>query len=283
MWRGDHAENRADLLRAQRRIEEKLGVGCRALPPIPTANGTAQFVSWSAELGFTAAFGQHSGVVAAHSDRLNLPRFALNASYGDIDRFRLIVDTLPLGARNVTPTDQIMVENPPTVGFTIKPPLANRASLACYASGGVDATLDRKDGGRVEVQFGPALPNRSGPAQLHRPRRGAGAGTGSGFSSWRLRASPSLTDSATGRDRGPPLLRRPRGGAGRRPAAVVSDKIRERFRVARIGFSVFCLRTTKLFDSFPFHGYDTAIFLACPLWSDEVGFSLSMIERVGRW
>ena len=45
----------------------------------------------------------------------------------------------------------------------------------------------------------------------------------------------SVSDSvghATGRDRGPPLLRRPRGGAGRRPAAV-SDKCLERFRVKR--------------------------------------------------
>ena len=125
-----------------------------------------------AELGFTAAFGQHSGGVAAHSDRLNLPRFALNASYGDIDRFRLIVDTLPLGARDVTPTDQIMVENPPTVGFTIEPPLPNPASLACYASSGVATTLDHAGDGRVEVHFRPALPNRSGPAQLHRPCRG---------------------------------------------------------------------------------------------------------------
>ena len=37
---------------------------------------------------------------------------------------------------------------------------------------------------------------------------------------------------ATGRDCGPPLMRRPRGGAGHRPAAV-SDKILECFRVKR--------------------------------------------------
>ena len=164
MWQGDSDEHRADLLRAQRRIEEKLGVDA-ALFAYPYGEWNGAVRELVADLGFTAAFGQHSGVVAAHSDRLNLPRFALNASYGDIDRFRLIVDTLPLGARDVTPTDQIMVENPPTVGFTIEALLSNRASLACYASGGVDATLDHKDGGRVEVQFDRPFP--TGRARLN--------------------------------------------------------------------------------------------------------------------
>ena len=124
-----------------------------------------------AGLGFTAAFGQHSGVVAAHSDRLNLPRFALNQNYGAADRFKLIVDTLPLRARAVTPTEQILEENPPTIGFTIEPPLASRGSLACYASGGVGAH-PRPPGGRPrggDLRRG--VPAGPGPAQLHRARR----------------------------------------------------------------------------------------------------------------
>ena len=164
MWRRDDAENRADLLRAQRRIEEELGVDA-ALFAYPYGEWNGAVRELVADLGFGAAFGQHSGVVAAHSDRFNLPRFALNASYGDIDRFRLIVDTLPLGARDVTPTDQIMVENPPTVGFTIEPLLSNRASLACYASGGVATTLDRAGDGRVEVRFDRPFP--TGRARLN--------------------------------------------------------------------------------------------------------------------
>ena len=164
MWRADDAENRADLLRAQRRIDEELGVDA-ALFAYPFGEWDEALRALVAELGFSAAFGQHSGVVAAHTDRLNLPRFALNASYGEMDRFRLIVDTLPLGARDVTPVDQVMVENPPTVGFTIEPPLANPASLACYASGGVTATLDHEEGGRVEVRFDKPFP--TGRARLN--------------------------------------------------------------------------------------------------------------------
>ena len=158
MWQADADANRADLLHAQRRLQEELGVKPTLFAyPYGEWNGAVRALV--AELGFAAAFGQHSGVVAAHSDRLNLPRFALNASYGAIDRFGLIVDTVPLGARAVTPADQILAENPPAVGFTIEPPLANPGSLACYPSGGVAAALEHREGGRVEVQFDGPFPS----------------------------------------------------------------------------------------------------------------------------
>ena len=164
MWRGDDAANRADLLKARQRIEEELGEDA-TLFAYPFGEWDAALRALVAELGFAAAFGQHSGVVGAHTDRFNLPRFALNANYGDMDRFRLIVDTLPLGAREVTPADQILSENPPTVGFTVEPPLANPASLACYASGGVTARLEHKEDGRIEVRFD--RPFATGRARLN--------------------------------------------------------------------------------------------------------------------
>ena len=157
MWQSDDATNRADLLQARRRIQEELGIDA-ALFAYPYGEWNGALRALVAEMGFTAAFGQHSGVVAAHSDTLNLPRFALNQNYGDIDRFKLIADTLPLGARAVTPTDQVLTENPPTIGFTIEPPLANRNSLACFASGGVGAALDHQEDGRVEVTLDRAFP-----------------------------------------------------------------------------------------------------------------------------
>ena len=157
MWQNSDAENRADLLRARRRIAEELGVDA-PLFAYPYGEWNGALRTLVAELGFEAAFGQQSGVAAAHSDPLNLPRFALNERYGDIDRFRLIVDTLPLGVGALTPADQIMAENPPTVGFTVEPPLPRRDTLACYASGGVAATLDHGDDGRVEVRFDRPFP-----------------------------------------------------------------------------------------------------------------------------
>ena len=161
MWQNDDAANREDLEKARQRIREELGIDA-ALFAYPYGEWNGALRTLVAELGFAAAFGQHSGAVGAHSDTLNLPRFALNQRYGEFDRFKLIVDTLSLGARDVTPTDQILEQNPPVIGFTIEPPLANRNSLACFASGGVDATLKHLEDGRVEVAFdGPFPPGRA--------------------------------------------------------------------------------------------------------------------------
>ena len=157
MWKKGDAENRADLLQARRRLTEELGVDA-ALLAYPYGEWNGALRALAAELGFTAAFGQHSGVVAAHSDMLSLPRFALNENYGALDRFRLIVDTLPLGARSVTPADPVMTENPPTVSFVIEPPLPRREALACFASGGVAATLAHEEDGRVRIGFDRPFP-----------------------------------------------------------------------------------------------------------------------------
>ena len=131
MWQNDGDANRADLEKSRQRLHVELGIDAALFAyPYGEWNGTLRALV--EELGFTAAFGQHSGAVGAHSDPLNLPRFALNQNYGDFDRFRLIVDTLPLGARVLTPADQVLSENPPTVAFTIDPPLVNTGSLAFY-------------------------------------------------------------------------------------------------------------------------------------------------------
>ena len=161
MWQNDDAANREDLEKARRRIQEELSIDAALFAyPYGEWNGALRILV--TELGFSAAFGQHSGAIGAHSDTLNLPRFALNENYGGIDRFRLIADTLPLGARAVTPTDQILEQNPPVIGFTIEPPLANRNALACFASGGIVATIEHEEGGRVQVNFdGPFPPGRA--------------------------------------------------------------------------------------------------------------------------
>ena len=161
MWQADEDANRDDLLRAQKRLRDELGVDATLFAyPYGEWNGAVRALV--ADLGFIAAFGQHSGVVATHTDRLNLPRFALNESYGAMERFGLIVDTVPLGASAITPADQILAENPPAVGFTVAPPLANPGSLACYPSGGITAALRHEDDGRVEVRFdGPFPPGRA--------------------------------------------------------------------------------------------------------------------------
>ena len=52
--------------------------------------------------GFVAAFGQHW--VAHHSlGMYELPRFAMNEKYGDMDRFLLAANALPMPISDVSP------------------------------------------------------------------------------------------------------------------------------------------------------------------------------------
>ena len=44
---------------------------------------------------FDFAFGQHSGVIDLNKDQYELPRFPINEKYGDLERFKFIVNLLP--------------------------------------------------------------------------------------------------------------------------------------------------------------------------------------------
>ena len=45
---------------------------------------------------FKLAFGQHSGVIDLNKDRYELPRFPINEKYGDLKRFRSVINYAPL-------------------------------------------------------------------------------------------------------------------------------------------------------------------------------------------
>ena len=183
MWRNDDATNRADLERARQRLGEELGID-PTIFAYPYGEWDGALRALVADQGFSAAFGQHSGVVGAHSDWLNLPRFALNQNYGDMDRLRLITDTVPLGARDITRWTRSWRRtrrpwaSPSSRRWRTPPrwPATPRAASRPRSSTG------RKAASRC-ASTGPSRPD--GPASIApRPPR-AGAGTGSGFSSSR--------------------------------------------------------------------------------------------------
>ena len=88
------------------------------------------------DFGFSAAFGQHSGVISGAGNTFYLPRFTLNETYGSIKRFKLIANALPLHISDLMPYDHVIKrENPPLIGFTVigeKIPYLKR--LNCFAS-----------------------------------------------------------------------------------------------------------------------------------------------------
>ena len=45
---------------------------------------------------FSMAFGQHSGVIDLNKDKYELPRFPINEKYGDLKRFKSVINYNPL-------------------------------------------------------------------------------------------------------------------------------------------------------------------------------------------
>lgn len=104
------------------------------------------------EAGFVAAFGQHSGPVWRRADPWFLPRFALNETYGEPERFRLAARSLPLPALDISPGDPKLRSNPPHFGFTLAEDVAGLDHLACYAAHEGAALIERL-GPRIEIRL----------------------------------------------------------------------------------------------------------------------------------
>jgi len=105
--------------------------------------------------GFVAAFGQHSGVAHNREDIYGLPRFAMNERFGDVSRFRMAGNGLPLPVSDVLPADTVLRgNNPPPFGFTVAEGMGNLRNLACFASNQSGAAqLERLGSRRFEVRL----------------------------------------------------------------------------------------------------------------------------------
>lgn len=126
--------------------------------PYGLASEKAQKIVHAA--GFKAGFGQHSGVLHRRSDRYFLPRFSFTDAYGDIARFRTVINAAPLPITDLTPSDPLLAsgDNPPNLGFTVSPAVENLNRLACYHSKFGKLTLQRLGASRIEIRFPNAFP-----------------------------------------------------------------------------------------------------------------------------
>lgn len=158
MARTDAARNRAELQKSNARFVAELGKqpDLFAYPYGETSLAISDMVK---KAGYRAAFGQHSGVADRYDNFFYLPRFALNEKYGNIERFRLAANALPLPATDMTPADPTVTgENPPPVGFTLVSPIKGLNQLACYGSHEGKVQVERLGEMRIEVRFRTALP-----------------------------------------------------------------------------------------------------------------------------
>lgn len=113
--------------------------------------------------GFSAAFGQNSGIIHGYNGFYELPRFAMNEQYGTLERLRLAIDGLPLKVNQIVPENVVLdnSSNPPNYGFTLAPEIANDRQLRCFNSqyGKLDVSIL---GPRAEVRLpGPFATGRA--------------------------------------------------------------------------------------------------------------------------
>ncbi len=122
-------------------------------------NKTIEIVKGS---GFEAAFGQHSGVAHISSGIFELPRFAMNENYGDLERLKLAINALPMIIKDVSPENNFINLNPPDFGFTLSAEIKPMRAVKCFSSNGIVTDTKRIGKYRIEVRLEERFPNSRG-------------------------------------------------------------------------------------------------------------------------
>ena len=104
-----------DIEIATKIFEEKLGY----VPPIFSYpfGEYSLFMKQYISKNFEIAFGQHSGVIDNNKDKFELPRFPINEKYGELKRFKSLINYGPLEYRSLKPEQKKLnvKNNPPTL------------------------------------------------------------------------------------------------------------------------------------------------------------------------
>tara|TARA_B100000674_G_scaffold485596_1_gene492687 strand:- start:132 stop:1187 length:1056 start_codon:yes stop_codon:yes gene_type:complete len=86
---------------------------------------------------FKYAFGQHSGVIDLNKNKFELPRFPINEKYGDLDRFKFLINLLPLQYKNIMPKDKFVTNNnPPNLTVEFFKEQKNINKINCFSDEG---------------------------------------------------------------------------------------------------------------------------------------------------
>ena len=126
-----------DILTSIEIFKKKLGKNSDFFS-YPFGEYSLEFKKIIKELGFSYAFGQHSGVIDETKDLWELPRFPINEKYGEINRFKTLMKTLPLKYKNISPEDRYLIQakNPPKVTVTFHDNIKNLKQINCFSNEG---------------------------------------------------------------------------------------------------------------------------------------------------
>jgi len=86
---------------------------------------------------FDFAFGQHSGVIDINKNPHELPRFPINEKYGDLERFKFLINLSPLQYKSLSPEDKYITENnPPKLSVEFFENQKNIKNINCFSDEG---------------------------------------------------------------------------------------------------------------------------------------------------
>ena len=87
---------------------------------------------------FNLAFGQHSGVIDLNKEKFELSRFPINENYGEVERFKSIINSFPLEYKKVNPEEKKInnTNNPPKFIVEFFDTQKNLQNINCYSNEG---------------------------------------------------------------------------------------------------------------------------------------------------
>ena len=89
-------------------------------------------------LNFVVSFGQHSGIIDSTKNALELPRFPINEKYGNLERFKFILNLLPFPYKKIYPENRYLQEseNPPELKIIFFENQKNLRNINCFSNEG---------------------------------------------------------------------------------------------------------------------------------------------------
>ena len=126
---------KADINKSIKIFSEKLGKNSDFFS-YPFGEYNLEFKTIIKDFNFKYAFGQHSGVIDDTKDFFELPRFPINEKYGDQNRFKTLIKTLPLKYKNIFPKEKYLKlsKNPPEVRIEFFENVNNINKINCYSN-----------------------------------------------------------------------------------------------------------------------------------------------------
>ena len=87
---------------------------------------------------FKFSFGQHSGVIDVNKNLFELPRFPINEKYGDLERFKFLINLSPLSFKKLIPEEKYIniQNNPPKFSVEFFEDQKNLKNINCFSNEG---------------------------------------------------------------------------------------------------------------------------------------------------